>query len=144
MEKFRFSAIHYNYVPTSRGRPTSLWLTVGGLLPETLYIGAVLTLTVKPISMVQRNGVAQLFSGVRVRVMDIVGKRVRVEWPTSMGTRRAQGLSPYFGESFGLYVAGTAKFRRKRTWSSVPESSLYEPAYLPGKRSTRNPLGLLL
>lgn len=144
MDKFRFTSIHYDYVPTDRGRPATLWLSVGGLLPATLYIGAQLILTVKPVSMVTRNQIAEVFSGARVRVIDIVGKRVRVEWPTTIGRRRSQGLSPDFGKTFGLYVAGTAKFRRRRTWSSVPESSLYEPAYLPGKRNTRNPFGLLL
>ncbi len=144
MDNFRFTSIHYDYVPTDRGRPTGLWFTVGGLLPDSLYVGARLTLAVKPVSMIERNRIAEVFSGARVKVTDIVGKRVRVEWPTRSGRRAAQGLSPYFGKTFGLYVSGKAWFRRRRTWSSVPESSLYEPAYVPGKRSTQNPFGLIL
>ena len=63
MDYFRFTSIHYDYVPTGRERPVELWLTVESYLPSTLYVGAVLILAVEPISLVPRPDIARLFTG---------------------------------------------------------------------------------
>ena len=144
MDSFRFTSLHYDSVPTRRERPVELWLTVESYLPSTLYIGAILTLAVEPISLVARPGIAEFFTGVRVKVVDIVGRRIVVQWPTEEGARRAEGLDPFFGKPFGLYVAGKATYQLNRPQSSVPASSYYEPAYFDGKLNTRNPLGYIM
>jgi len=144
MDYFRFTSIHYDYVPTRRERPVELWLTVESYLPSTLYIGAILTLAVEPISLVDRPGIAAFFTGARVKVADIVGRRIVVQWLTEEGARRAEGLDPFFGTPFGLYVAGKATYQLLRPQSSVPDSSDYKPAYFEGKLNTRNPLGYIM
>ncbi len=144
MEYFRFTSLHYDYVPTGRERPVELWLTVESYLPATLYVGAILTLAVEPISLVPRPGIAELFTGARVKVVDIVGRRIVVQWPTEEGRRQSEGLDPFFGESFGWYVAGKATYQLRQPQSRVPESSYYEPAYYDGKINTRNPLGYIM
>ena len=92
MDYFRFTSIHFDYVPTRRERPVELWLTVESYLPSTLYVGAILTLAVEPISLVDRPGVAEFFTGARVKVTDIIGRRIAVQWLTKEGARRAEGL----------------------------------------------------
>ncbi len=144
MDYFRFTSIHYDYVPTGRERPVELWLTVESYLPSTLYVGAVLILAVEPISLVPRPDIARLFTGVPVKVVDIVGRRVVVQWPTKEGARRAEGLDPFFGKSFGLYVAGVATYRLRPSQSRVPDSSYYSPAYYEGQLNTRNPRGYIM
>ena len=144
MDYFRFTSIHCDYVPTRRERPIELWLTVESYLPSTLYIGAILTLAVVPISLVDRPGIAEFFTGVGVKVSDIVGRRIVVQWPTEEGARRAEGLDPFFGTPFGLYVAGKATYQLKIPQSSVPDSSCYDPAYFSGKINTQNPLGYIM
>ena len=141
MDYFRFTSLHYDYVPTGRERPVELWLTVESFLPSTLYVGAILTLAVEPISFVPRPKIAELFTGARVKVVDIVGRRIVVQWPTEEGRRQSEGLDPFFGKSFGLYVAGQATYRLRAVQSSVPDSSYYAPAYYAGKINTQNPLG---
>lgn len=148
MDYFRFTSIHYDYVPTGRERPAELWLTVESYLPASLYVGAILTLAVEPVSFVPRPRIAELFSGVQVKVVDIVGRRIVLQWPSEEGRRRAEGLDPFFGKSFGLYVAGKATYRLCPgvcpSQSSVPDSSFYAPAYYDRKLNTRNPLGLIM
>ena len=144
MDYFRFTSIHYDYVPTGRERPVELWLTVESYLPSTLYVGAVLILAVEPISLVPRPDIARFFTGAPVKVVDIVGRRIVVQWPTEKGKRRAEGLDPFFGKPFGLYVAGKATYRLRPSQSSVPDSSYYAPAYYNGKINTRNPLGYIM
>ena len=143
-ESFRFTSIEYNYIPTTRGRPMQLWLQVASALPPTLYIGAVLTIELKPVSFIERPELGAIFNGRQLTVSDIIGKRIAIEWPTPEGQRRAQGLDPFFGKSFGVYVTGKATFRLMRPRSRVPESSHYEPAYYDGKISTANPYGLIM
>ena len=82
MAYFRFTPLHSDSGPTRRELPVELWLTVESYLPSTLYIGAILTLAVEPISLVARPGIAEFFTGVRVKVVDIVGRRIVVQWPT--------------------------------------------------------------
>ena len=144
MDYFRFTSIHFDYVPTRRERPVELWLTVESYLPSTLYVGAILTLAVEPISLVDRPGVAEFFTGARVKVTDIIGRRIAVQWLTKEGARRAEGLDPFFGTPFGLYVAGKATYQLIRPQSSVPASSYYAPAYFDGKVNTRNPFGYIM
>ena len=57
---------------------------------------------------------------------------------------RSATINPFFGESFGLYVAGKATYRLRPPQSSVPDSSLYAPAYFDGKVNTQNPLGYIM
>ncbi len=144
MDYFRFTSLHCDYVPTGRERPVELWLTVESYLPSTLYVDAILTLAVEPISLIPRPGIAEFFTGVQVKVVDIVGRRIVVQWPTEKGRRQAEGLEPFFGEPFGLYVAGKATYQLRQPQSSVPESSYYEPAYYDGKINTQNPLGYIM
>ena len=144
MDYFRFTSLHYDYVPTGRERPVEFWLTVESFLPSTLYVGAILTLAVEPISFVPRPKIAEFFTGVHVKVVDIVGRRVVVQWPTEEGERRSEGLDPFFGKSFGVYVAGKATYRVRPSQSSVPDSSYYAPAYYDGKINTQNPLGYIM
>ena len=144
MDYFRFTSLHYDYVPTGRERPVEFWLTVESFLPSTLYVGAILTLAVEPISFVPRPKIAEFFTGVHVKVVDIVGRRVVVQWPTEEGERRSEGPDPFFGKSFGVYVAGKATYRVRPSQSSVPDSSYYAPAYYDGKINTQNPLGYIM
>ena len=144
MDYFRFTSLHYDYVPTGRERPVELWLTVKSYLPDTLYVDAILTLAVEPISLVSRPGIAERFTGAQVKVVDIVGRRIVVQWPTKEGRRQSEGLDPFFGESFGLYVAGKATYQLRVPNSRVPDSCLYAPAYFYGKINTQNPLGHIM
>ncbi len=144
MESFRFTSLQYDYVPTERGRPPQLWLKVSTTVPSSLYIGALLRLDVRAVSLVFRPQVDKLFTGALVEVADIVGKRIKVTWLSSEGLRRAEGFDPFFGESFGLYVSGQAFFAPLKPQSRVPDSSYYDPAYYYGKISTQNPRGQVM
>lgn len=110
MEFFTFRSIYFDYVPTERGSYKGLWLKADGEipLPDSLDVGAVLTLELKHASAVEpysEDRAAWYYltalDGATVVVEEIIGERVRVSLPTNLS----------IVSTFGFYTYGVARFR---------------------------------
>ena len=117
MDTFAFDSVNFDHRPSARENRRALWLMVEGRLPPTLYVGAVLALRARPLSVEPRPGVAAAVAaavdGARVVVEDIVGKRVFVLWP---------GAPPFQGRA-GAYVEGRAAFRLQPSHTGIPATT---------------------